>query len=91
MIAGYVHSDPSPLFSIGGQVSDGVRQFVETGTTDKLEMETVTKSFLDAVLAPPILTGEGVTNTTIFVDTNHTKVNKTLIYTLQQSNLHLVC
>ena len=60
-------------------MSDGVRQFVETGSTDKLEMETVTKSFLDAVLAPPILTGEGVTNTTIFVDTNHTKVKHLFI------------
>ena len=73
-VPGYVHSVDSPLYSIGSTVSEGVRQFVETGVTDKLELETTSKTFLDAVLAPPIPTGVGQTNTTIFVDTNHTKV-----------------
>ena len=63
------------MFSLGVPVSPGVRQFVETGLTDSLERETVNKTFLDAVLAPPIPLGEGETNTTIFVDTNHTKVS----------------
>lgn len=72
---GYVHSVPSPLFSLGSTISDGVRQFVETGSTDKLEIETSTMTFLDAVLAPPITTGVGESNTTIFVDTNHTKIS----------------
>ena len=74
VVAGLVHSVPSPLYSLGSRVSEGARQFVETGATDKMEMETVNKTFLDAVLAPPILTGVGQTNTTIFVDSNHTKV-----------------
>ena len=74
VVAGLVHSVPSPLYSLGSRVSEGARQFVETGATDKMEMETVNKTFLDAVLAPPILTGVGSTNTTIFVDSNHTKV-----------------
>ena len=74
VVAGLVHSVSSPLYSLGSRVSEGVRQFVETGATDKMEMETVNKTFLDAVLAPPILTGVGQTNTTIFVDSNHTKV-----------------
>jgi len=72
---GYVHSVSSPMFSLGVPVSPGVRQFVETGLTDSLERETVNKTFLDAVLAPPIPLGEGETNTTIFVDTNHTKIS----------------
>ena len=71
-----MHAVDSPLYSIGSTVSDGVRQFVETGVTDKLELETASKTFLDAVLAPPITAGVGLTNTTIFVDTNHTKVRK---------------
>ena len=74
VVAGLVHSVSSPLYSLGSTVSEGARQFVETGLTDKMEMETVNKTFLDAVLAPPILTGVGQTNTTIFVDSNHTKV-----------------
>jgi len=72
---GYVHSVSSPLFSLGEQVSPGVKQFAETGLTDVLERETVNKTFLDAVLAPPIPVGEGETNTTIFVDTSHTKIS----------------
>jgi len=72
---GYVHSVASPLFSVGAAVSAGVRQFAETGATDQLEMETKEKLFLDAVLAPPIPAGVGDTNTTIFVDSNHTKVS----------------
>ena len=44
------------------------------GSTEKLEIETSKMTFLDAVLAPPITTGVGESNTTIFVDTNHTKV-----------------
>ena len=75
MFSGYVHSVSSPLFSLGEQVSPGVKQFAETGLTDVLERETVNKTFLDAVLAPPIPVGEGETNTTIFVDTSHTKVS----------------
>ena len=75
-VSGYVHSVSSPMFSIGSLVSPGVRQFVETGVTDKLESETASKTFLDAVLAPPILSGVGETNTTIFVDSNHTKVRR---------------
>ena len=69
-----MHSVASPLFSVGAAVSAGVRQFAETGATDKLELETKEKLFLDAVLAPPIPAGVGDTNTTIFVDSNYTKV-----------------
>ena len=75
VFSGYVHSVSSPLFSLGEPVSPGVKQFAETGLTDVLERETVNKTFLDAVLAPPIPVGEGETNTTIFVDTSHTKVS----------------
>ena len=78
VVAGLVHSVPSPLYSLGSRVSEGARQFVETGATDKMEMETVNKTFLDAVLAPPIMSGVGETNTTIFVDSNHTKVLQSL-------------
>ena len=64
-------------------MSEGVREFAETGTTDTLEKEvakdTIEKeaagnNFLDAILAPPIEQGVGETSTNVFVDTNHTKV-----------------
>ena len=77
-VAGLVHSFPSPLYSLGSTVSEGVRHFVETGDTDMMELETVNTTFLDAILAPPIQTGQGDTNTTIFVDSNHTKVLQSL-------------
>ena len=82
---GYSHSpDYSPLYSVGSIVSEGVREFAETGTTDTLEKEvakdTIEKeaagnNFLDAILAPPIEQGVGETSTNVFVDTNHTKVS----------------
>eukprot|EP00092_Neocalanus_flemingeri_P019836 GFUD01021487.1.p1 GENE.GFUD01021487.1~~GFUD01021487.1.p1 ORF type:complete len:476 (+),score=137.91 GFUD01021487.1:85-1512(+) len=74
---GYSHSSTSaaPLFSIGSTVSEGVRQFAETGSTDTLDLEATNKTFLDTIISPPIGQGEGETTTTIFVDTNHTKVS----------------
>ena len=58
------------------------------GVTDKLELETANKPFLDAVLAAPIAGGEGETNTTIFVDSNHTKVS---YQATGQVNIHNDC
>jgi len=82
---GYSHSpDYSPLYSVGSVVSEGVREFAETGATDTLEKEvakdTIEKeaagdNFLDEIIAPPIEQGVGDTSTNIFVDTNHTKVS----------------
>jgi len=82
---GYSHSpDYSPLYSVGSIVSEGVREFAETGATDTLEKEvakdtiekeTVGNNFLDAIIAPPIEQGVGETSTNVFVDTNHTKVS----------------
>ena len=70
------------MFNIGSTVSEGVREFAETGSTDTLEKEvaeeTIEKktgnNFLDAFIAPPIVQGVGDTSTNIFVDTNNTKV-----------------
>eukprot|EP00092_Neocalanus_flemingeri_P025712 GFUD01027876.1.p1 GENE.GFUD01027876.1~~GFUD01027876.1.p1 ORF type:complete len:470 (+),score=125.50 GFUD01027876.1:94-1503(+) len=74
---GYSHSSTpaAPLFSIGSAVSEGVRLFAETGATDTLDLEAANKTFLDAIISPPIKQGVGETTTTIFVDTNHTKVS----------------
>ena len=59
---------------MGAQVGEGVRQFVETGSSDSLEKEAASWSFLDSVLAPPILQGEGREDTTLFLDGNHSQV-----------------
>jgi len=72
---GYSHSSPSPLFSIGSKVSEGVRQFAETGATDTLDKDADNKTFLDTIISPPIEQGVGETATNIFVDTNHTQVS----------------
>ena len=75
MLPGYSHSSPSPLFSIGSTVSEGVRQFAETGSTDNLDQEAANITFLDTIISPPIEQGVGETSTNIFVDTNHTMVS----------------
>ena len=76
LYSGYSHSSSSPLFSIGSTVSEGVRQFAETGATDTLNLEAANKTFLDTIISPPIGQGVGETTTNIFVDTNHTKVSE---------------
>ena len=73
---GYSHSSPSPVFSIGSTVSEGVREFAETGTTDLMDREAVNKTFLDTIISPPIEQGVGETSTNIFLDSNHTKVSR---------------
>jgi len=72
---GFSHSSLSPLFSIGSTVSEGVRQFAETGATDTLDQEAANITFLDTIISPPIEQGVGETSTNIFVDTNHTMVS----------------
>ena len=59
---------------MGAQVGEGVRQFVETGSADSLEKEAASWTFLDSVLAPPILQGGGREDTTLFLDGNHSQV-----------------
>ena len=78
MLPGYSHSSLSPLFSIGSTVSEGVRQFAETGATDTLDQEAANISFLDTIISPPIEQGVGETSTNIFVDTNHTMVSSAI-------------
>jgi hypothetical protein len=73
---GYSHSSPSPVFSIGSTVSEGVREFAETGATDLMDMEAVNKTFLDTIISHPIEQGVGQTNTNIFLDSNNTKVSR---------------
>ena len=72
---GFSHSKGYQLFSIGAIAGEGVKQFVETGDSDKLDREAATNNFFDSFIAPPITSGTGNTSTTIFVDGNNTKVN----------------
>mgnify|MGYP001169747913 CR=1 FL=1 len=62
------------MFSVGSIAGEGVKQFVETGDSDKLDREAANNNFLDAFIAPSIASGGGNTSTTIFVDGNNTKV-----------------
>ena len=71
---GFSHNKGFRLFSVGAIAGEGVKQFVETGDSDKLDREAATNNFLDAFIAPPIASGGGNTSTTIFVDGNNTKV-----------------
>jgi len=72
---GYSHGQSLSLFSVGNLVDEGVRQFVETGESEVLDLAAENKTFLDGILAPPILTGVGKTSANIFVDGNNSCVS----------------
>ena len=85
VVPGYSHRDSFSLFSLGALVDEGVRQFVETGSSEVkilkrsntfqvLDQQSTNRSFLDAILAPPIVQGVGNTSTNVFVDGNHSLV-----------------
>ena len=56
-------------------MSEGVREFAETGATDTLDKEAADNIFLDTIIAPPVEQGVGETSANVFVDSNHTKVS----------------
>jgi len=72
---GYSHREAFSLFSLGSEVDEGVRQFVETGSSEALDQASSNRSFLDAILAPPIVQGVGNTSTNVFVDANHSMIS----------------
>jgi len=72
---GYSHQDAFSLFSLGTLVDEGVRQFVETGSSEVLDRSSSNRTFLDAILAPPIVQGVGNTSTNVFVDGNHSLIS----------------
>jgi len=72
---GYSHGQSLSLFSVGKLVDEGVRQFAETGESEVLDLAAENKTFLDAILAPPILHGVGKTSANIFVDGNNSRVS----------------
>ena len=90
IVTGYSHQDAFSLFSLGTLVDEGVRQFVETGSSEVknlietkcssrqnfqvLDRSSSNRTFLDAILAPPIVQGVGNTSTNVFVDGNHSLV-----------------
>lgn len=75
-VYGFSHeSKDHPLFGIGNVASDGVAMFVETGDTSTLLSNVDMSSVLDMVTAPAILSGAGVTQTTVFVDGRNSKIS----------------
>jgi len=72
---GYSHGLSLSLFTVGHLVDEGVRQFVETGDSEVLDQGAENRTFLDAILAPPILKGVGKTSANIFVDGNNSRVS----------------
>jgi len=74
---GYVHNGDPELFRVGSSVSEGVKEFIQTGDSQILEQEIGNKSstILDSILLPQVLKGVGESQATVFVDGNHTKVS----------------
>lgn len=74
---GLVHHNSTVLFSEGEPISDGLKEFIETGEGEGLEKEVGEKlnTSLDTILLPMISQGVGSSEASIFVDGNHTKVS----------------
>ena len=73
-VFGFSHAKDHPLYHVGSVADDGVATFVETGSMEtllqNLDMETV----LDIITSPAVKSGEGTTQTSVFVDGLHSKV-----------------
>ncbi|XP_022251715.1 spondin-2-like [Limulus polyphemus] len=76
-VIGCAHNDYFSLWTLGGVASDGLKMFVETGTSDDLidGHSQGKEGVLDVFSAPAISTGVGETEVNVFLDGNHTKVS----------------
>ena len=80
------------MFRLGESASLAVKQFAEKGATDILDKQKVQHVngnigenggdfvVLDGFNAPPIESGAGTTQASIFLDGNHTRVRKLSMY-----------
>ncbi|XP_076316878.1 spondin-2-like [Tachypleus tridentatus] len=76
-VIGCAHNDAFRLWRLGDTASDGLKVFVETGTSDDIfdGRSQGKEGVLDAFSAPAISTGVGETEVDVFLDSNHTKVS----------------
>jgi len=72
---GFSHTEKFNLFSLGQGVSEGVKQFVETGDSQGLDSRGDNSSLLDSFTGPPILSGSGNSSARVFLDGRHTRVS----------------
>jgi len=84
LISGYSHRPEYHLFRLGESASLAVKEFAEKGTTEVLDKTQVSAYnhdshddfvVLDGFSAPPIESGAGSTQASIFLDGNHTRVS----------------
>ena len=83
--SGFSHRPEYHLFRLGESASLAVKEFAEKGATDILDKQKTQHTdgtlengdfvVLDGFSAPPIQTGAGTTQASIFVDGNHTRVS----------------
>jgi len=86
-LIGFSHRPEYHLFRLGESASLAVKQFAEKGATDILDKQKVQHVngnigenggdfvVLDGFNAPPIESGAGTTQASIFLDGNHTRVS----------------
>lgn len=72
---GFSHTEDFRLFSLGQAVTEGVKEFVETGESRELDSRRHNSSLLDSFTGPPILSGTGNSSARLFLDGRHTRVS----------------
>ena len=89
-LIGFSHRPEYHLFRLGEEASLAVKEFAEKASTEVLDKQKTqitaeakfenakTEDFivLDGINGPPIESGVGTSQATLFLDGNHTKVNK---------------
>lgn len=72
---GRSHNKSYILYRLNHKATEGFKSFVENGRSDYLDTQSQGEGGIyDEFNAPPILSGEGRTETEFFVDGNHSRV-----------------
>lgn len=74
-IPGRTHDSSYSLYRLGERLSQGARQYVETGRADGLDAGGESPSTLHSFVGPPVPQGEGTSVGRAFLDGNHTLVS----------------
>lgn len=76
---GRSHDSSYTLFRISQSSSEGFKEFTETGRSNTLDAQSQGEGgIFDEFNAPPVTSGEGKTEAEFFVDSNHSRVMKSI-------------
>ncbi|XP_048513643.1 uncharacterized protein LOC105685150 [Athalia rosae] len=74
-LIGRTHDSSYTLYRLGERLSQGARQYVETGRADGLDAGGESPNTLHSFVGPPVPQGEGTSIGRAFLDGNHTRIS----------------